>query len=60
MLTYAHVCSRMLTYAAREHAVHAAASTQVDEIAEHIDDIADSIVGEKKVRAVVKTLLRLY
>jgi hypothetical protein len=50
----------MLTYAAREHAVHAAASTQVDEIAEHIDDIADSIVGEKKVRAVVKTLLRLY
>jgi hypothetical protein len=42
MLTYA-------VYAAREHTIHAASSTQVDEIAEHIDDIADSIVGEKKV-----------
>ena len=35
-------------------------TTKVDEIAERIDDIADSIVGDRKVRSItIEALLRL-
>lgn len=44
----------------RTHMERGSSTTKVDEIAERIDDIADSIVGEKKARCItIEALLSL-